>query len=180
MPEAARATSAPYLIESLADPRHDEATPFIASCWKQSYWRGSPWGQWLPWQEFKNGHGPVIERLLSRSKASIARVNDINEDDREYMGFVVWQEKPAAVHFVYVKPDFRRLGIGQALLHSTSLPTDLAGVRITHATYDWRTQRAKYDNGSHALLRPERPGLDRFYPGAVSDPYLWVQMEEQP
>jgi GNAT superfamily N-acetyltransferase len=179
MPEAAdAAVFAPFIIESLADPRHAEATPFVASCWKQSYWRGSPWGQWLTWQVFKNGHGRVVEELLSRSQVNIALVNDGLEDDREYMGFVVWE--PMALHFVYVKPDFRRMGIGQALVHSTSLPQDLADVRITHATYDWRTQLAKFDNTSRAQVRAGRSGLDRFYPKAVTDPYLWVLKEEKP
>jgi GNAT superfamily N-acetyltransferase len=128
---------------------------FIASTWKQSYWRESPWASRLRWRTFEPQHGQVVQRLLARSSALVACDP---ERPADIVGYLVFElPAPAALHFAYVKPAFRRAGVLRALLAASALPADLAGVRVTHATWAW-------------FSRTGKPGLEERYPAAVNNP----------
>lgn len=145
---------------------------FIASTWKQSFWRDSPWGSRLRWPVFSRGHGPIVQQLIVTSAALVACDTDREEEIFGYLVFdLVNPTAPAAVHFAYTKAAFRRAGIFRALLAASGLPADLAGVAITHATRAWLSVPASTDRETGAVLREARHGLDAYYPLAVNDPY---------
>lgn len=78
----------------------------------------------------------VIERLLKRSRTLVAT---IEEDPSVILGWCCYEPAsdelgiviPAVIHYVYVKPNFRRSGVASKLLDQVTL----AGSMYTHETY---------------------------------------------
>lgn len=130
---------------------------FIASTWKQNFWRESHWGRRIRWAVFAPSHAVIIQRLLERSLVLVACDP---EREEEILGYLVFELVPiaGAVHFAYVKPAFRHAGVLRSLLADSGLPPDLADVQITHATWSW-------------LSSPGKPGIEEKFPKAVHDPY---------
>lgn len=149
---------------------------FIASTWKQSYWRESAWGSRIRWAIFNPNHARIVAQLLERSRVVVACDT---EREGEIFGYLVCE--PDALHFAYTKAAFRRLGVFRSLLGYSGLPANLAGVAITHATRAWLAKPAVVDEMTGAVIRAARRGLEDFYPLAVNNPYraLLPQLERQ-
>lgn len=157
MPVAA-ATSAPPID---VRPLREDDVAFVASTWKQSFWRESTWGSRVRWPPFNIGHGRIITELLLRSRVLIANVPG---NPGQIMGFLVYELGPKAiVHYAYTKPPYRHAGVLRTLLLVSGLPDDLSGVLVSHATKAWFSNR-----------KDGRRGIEEKYPLAVHDPYAWL------
>lgn len=106
--------------------------PFIAAAWFKSFQKHAPE---VGFDVYKAGQGALIDRLLERSAVVTAAV-ELGPDLEELVGFVAW-EGPA-IHYVYVKQAFRRLGIGARLLKLPESP-----LWHTHETHTWRKLSGK-------------------------------------
>jgi hypothetical protein len=154
-------------------PAVPDDAAFVCATWKQSWWRESQWANRVTWAVFEPGHAKVIARLLKDSDVLIA-CDPITET--EIAGYIVFNSR--AVHFAYVKPAFRMAGVLRALLKSTNLPADLAGIFITHGTRAWFSAPPLKDKKTNKTLKPGRLGIEEKFPFAIHNPYL--AFEEHP
>lgn len=113
------------------DSPNEDELKFILDSWSSSY-RKSVYAGTVPnnlWQEVIRAS---ITQLVGRSNCNtiVARVGD------RVMGYAV--AEPGILHWLYVKKDFRRLGIGRCLLNAITLPWPAEVKkfpRYTHNTY---------------------------------------------
>lgn len=105
-----------------------EAHPLVFATLLKSYFHGSPWSKHVPRDVFFARHHAVVERLLASSSLRVAHLED---DPAVILGYAL--VAPPTLHYVYVKPSFRRFGIARALLD------DLARFRdYSHYTFALR------------------------------------------
>ena len=114
----------PFVVRDITE--HDAA--FVTSSWKQSYRHGAPHVKWVPAYQYFQYINDAVDGLLSRSSCKLA-VHESHHDS--IIGWVCFNKK--AIHYVYVKQDYRQMGIGSALLKSTGL-MGKPSVPITHWT----------------------------------------------
>ena len=92
---------------------------FVLSSWAHSF-KGSQWAGVIPNNEWHASMKNIIDQLASRGMQVIMAVAD---DDRDQiMGYVAFEKSLAGipvVHYVFVKDDFRKEGLGKALLGVT-------------------------------------------------------------
>lgn len=164
MPEAVASR-----LQFVVRPADPDDVQFVVGTWIEGYRHGSPWAHRLTDAVFFQHHQPVIASILERAFVIVACDA---ADPRVIYGDVVYEpitpEGPA-LHWVYVKKAFRRLGVARALLASTGLPFDLAGVNVTHPTYVWFATRRLRDG---SVTTPGRAGLEEMFPRAIHNPYL--------
>jgi GNAT superfamily N-acetyltransferase len=86
---------------------------FVMSTWKRS-WRSSPWAGCVRNDEYYASIGSTIEGLVARGAKILVAVSG----DR-LMGWVCYEvlsDGTCAIHYLYVKDPFIRLGIGDQLV----------------------------------------------------------------
>lgn len=110
--------------------------PLIFATWLRSYRHGSQFPRHIEERSYFAAHHSIIETLLDRSIVSIA--HPINDPDVILGWSVVEVVAPLSVvvHFVYVKPAFRRAGIARQLL--TPYVATAERVQYSHDTFPAR------------------------------------------
>lgn len=128
-------------------PAHEA---FIFSSWLNTMSSRCSWADRLG-RRFYQLHHPIVERLLKRSIVLVATLKD---DPNTAFGYIVAEElaKPPAVHFLFVKPHFQKMGIGSTLVRA--LNWDLNKAFYTHSVGDMNWILSKF------------PGL-KYYPHLV-------------
>jgi len=131
----------------------DEDKNFIISSWLKTYRTEGKFTRRIrPYVYFKE-HEERIKRALWQAKARIAC---LEAEPEVIMGYAVWTPQAAheVVHFVFVRPEFRNLGVARKLLSEVNLET----CEFTHWVY-------KLDNVIDELLTQ--------YPKMNYNPYLF-------
>lgn len=104
-------------------PAHREDRPFIFSSWLKSYRDSLP----LVWNgTYYAGQHSLIESLLDDDQTEIVVAGPVG-DDLTIFGWAV-RSKPStlrALHYVYVKEAFRRMGIGAFLAGEFQVATHM-------------------------------------------------------
>lgn len=109
-----------------------DARSLIFATWLKSYQNSSLFAKGIPREVFFAAHHKVIERILERAEVRLAVLPD---DPSVVFGWSVTE--PGLVHYVYVKPDFRKYGIAKSLLaHVAGEPWS-----YSHSTYILRELR---------------------------------------
>lgn len=128
---------------------------FILATWKRSY-QDSPVMRWT--QETEAGRSAYFAHmnrtcatLLDRSKALVA-ANPV--DSEHCFGWIVWQ--PDALHYCYVKRNYRRHHIAKRLLEAAGFGIDGPIVRPIVATHYTEAVR---DCGHRHFLIDFNPAL---------------------
>jgi GNAT superfamily N-acetyltransferase len=111
-------------------PGGPDDLPFVFATWLRSYKRSSSFARRVPNDVFYKFHHQAIERILVRTSAQL-RIAHAPDAPGVILGYAVTE--PGVVHFVYVKGDFRRFGIGSALLAHV----DVNACVFTHWTEGW-------------------------------------------
>jgi len=86
---------------------------FVMATWMRSY-RNSGYARSIPSDLYWIGQRKRIEKILGREDTQIWIATDENERAVIY-GYAVWGS--GVIHYLYVKQQFRRCGIGKALLY---------------------------------------------------------------
>lgn len=102
------------------------ARNLVFSTWLKSYHTSSLYSKNIPKDVFFAEHHGLIERILARDP--VVRLAVLPDDPEVVLGWSV--SEPDAVHYVYVKPPFRRYGVATALLAHVNRP-----FTFTHYTY---------------------------------------------
>jgi len=91
---------------------------FIMSSWKRS-WRESPWAGCIRNDEYYESIRSTIEGLVARGAEFLVAVPASGPDISRIMGWVCSEalsDGVCAIHYLYVKDPFLRLGIGEQLV----------------------------------------------------------------
>ena len=105
----------------------------IYSTWLRSFLYNSPITESIRSDIYFPNHQKVLDRILVSPETKI-KVLVLKEDDRVIVGYIVYQDPQ--VHFIYVKPAFRKEGVASELLEDMGLPRDLKDVQYSHMTWD--------------------------------------------
>lgn len=115
--------------------------PLIYATWLRSYRHGSLFPRHIPDPTFFEAHHNVAEELLKRSTTLVAHPPG---DPEVILGWACFEtlepvgDKPSglAVHYVYVKPAFRRAGVARRLLAQVArVEADGAPIWYSHEAF---------------------------------------------
>lgn len=85
--------------------------PFIYSTWLRGLYYGNDWFRKIDKTSFFDKYRIVVNNLLTRSTVRVACLED---DQDVIVAYVVYSGN--CLHWVYVKKDWRKLGIATALI----------------------------------------------------------------
>jgi len=105
-----------------------DAKSLIYATWLRSYQTSSLMTKLIPRDLFFAQHHLVIDRILARP-ATRVRLATMPDDPSVVFGWAV-TESDDTVHYVYVKPSFRKYGVARALISEIKSP-----FTYTHETY---------------------------------------------
>lgn len=101
--------------------------PFVFATWLHAYKKESYFAKRIKRDVFFKEHHRLIELLLGKSQILVA--HPIGEPD-VILGYLVYTS--GVVHFAFVKPEFRKLGIAKTMLNAAKFDTEL---QFTHWTF---------------------------------------------
>jgi len=104
---------------------------FIFSSFLKGNYYGNEWFKAIDKNTFMEKYKQVLEQLLIKSTTKVACLND---DINHIVGYSIFM--PGILHYVFVKPTFRRFGIGKSLI-----PVDI--IYCTHLTKIGKTLKPK-------------------------------------
>lgn len=123
--------------------------PFIFNSWLKSY-RNSHLGSKINSTIFNTEHHKIIEKLLKHSQTIIAHPSD---DSSQIMGYICasYIESNLVIHYIYIKHNFRSLGIGKMLLAAFHNNKDMP-ILYTHHTKPMDILQYKFNAIHHPYL----------------------------
>lgn len=115
-------------------PVSESDNPFIFSSWLRHYKNRSYFAKRIRNSIFYKWHHLIVERALT-DENRIALVAHPEGEPDVILGFVVGavMSDASVLHFVYVKPSFKRMGIAKHLLKKSKL---IDAEYFTHWTFD--------------------------------------------
>jgi ribosomal protein S18 acetylase RimI-like enzyme len=121
------------LIEDLVILRaiEEDELSFVYHSWLTSLRSGSPYHRSIPKTQYYDGQKRILYRVLDRSNTIVATPKD---HPNIIAGYIVWEPSdPAVIHYIYVKSDFRKMGLGALFVEVASAGNKITG---THRTTD--------------------------------------------
>lgn len=104
--------------------------PFIIESWLEYYKVFSQFGKSVPAKVYFKEHRKLIVKVMEFSKCFVACDK---KDTGLIIGFICSESMPSTgrdvLHFIFVRKDFRKLGIGKQLLDKV---TEHPNVEFTH------------------------------------------------
>jgi ribosomal protein S18 acetylase RimI-like enzyme len=125
-----QSVSAPVEIRDYKSEDRD----FVFSSWLRNYKHSSYFAKRIRNSVFFFWHQKIADAIVSRPSARILVACAPGESD-VILGYLVMEERPTeqVIHYVFVKPEFRKMGIGRKLwLKAEVKPT---GAYFTHWTF---------------------------------------------
>lgn len=134
------------LIRDKQPSDHD----FIFDAWLKNYQATSYFAKRITKQTFMACHSLLIENILARP-STIGKI--AGDADFTIYGFIVAEhiEQNPIVHYLYVRPEYRELGIAKSLIESIGLQTkhfevshwtpDLNPIQFKHRQFDYNPYR---------------------------------------
>lgn len=121
-------------------------TGFIFSTWLKSY-RNSEWAKSMSNDVFFSNHKEIVRKILANPNTTVTLICANDAPDQIY-GYVVAEivGASAIVHFLYVKYNFRKMGMmGELMEELGYLSTpDAQSNFITHLPRNYTTLKDKY------------------------------------
>lgn len=91
--------------------------PFIYATWLNHQYEGASWFRCIPRSIFKKNYRRIIDDII-RNKASSIHICCLEDDYDVILGYAVTQRIHGghALHWIFVKEDWRRNGIAKKLI----------------------------------------------------------------
>jgi GNAT superfamily N-acetyltransferase len=147
----------------------EEDRALVMRSWLDSYWdlakrrryRDKATGEIDPGGEFQGArrsayyelYAPLVDQLMARCEVFVATMPDVRETDIVF-GWIATEVDPVAqlvaVHYVHVKPRFRKTGLGRWLVAQmpadvpviyTHEPTPVVGRRLVPPSWSFDSMR---------------------------------------
>lgn len=112
-------------------------TGFIYSTWLKGLYYGNDWFREIDQERFFDTYHRVIEALLFKPEVTI-KIACLKEDLDTIVGYTITEKSKegTTLHWAFVKPVWRKLGIAKGLL-----PSDIT--KVTHLTEIGRNIKPK-------------------------------------
>lgn len=102
----------------ITSPTADEFA-FVFDSWANSF-RKSPWAGCIPNNLYDQVSRATMTNILDRGARVLVAVTPIDgHEGRRVMGYSVFEPERRTLHWVFVKRDFRGVGVGRTLLAAT-------------------------------------------------------------
>lgn len=142
-------------------------TNFITNSWLESFRQGGYMNATVPNRVYFNQHHRILEKIVPRSRILVACNST---DTRQVFGWICAElmDRHLVIHYIYIKDDFRQMGIASRLVRLLLDTQDVVKnvILTTHQT--WKSKvliqgRREWD------LKPmaERHGITALY-----NPYM--------
>lgn len=95
-----------------------EEYPLVFDAWANGF-KKSPYAGCIPNRMYDDVSRAVIAEILDRGALVIVAAQPLPDGRRRVMGFSVSEPGKRVLHWLYVKRDYRGVGIGAALLQET-------------------------------------------------------------
>lgn len=143
-----------------ADLTQPKERAFIESSWRRSYdYRPCPGGV----AEYIATQGAVIDQALLTSDVLVACST---EREQQIFGWVCFR-RPATLHYVFVKPYYRRMHIGVALLEGALRSPAYPVPNTLYTSHDWENAPHKRDGIRTMVAAARRAGVQAIYNPAL-------------
>lgn len=126
-------------------PNADEF-PFIFDSWARSF-RDSPYAGCIRNCDYDHVSRAGMAEIIDRAVVTVA-VQDTPDGQRRIAGYAVYEPDRKVLHYIYVKRDFRGMGVGRSLRRLVCQDVDLKSWRYTYRT-----------NASERFLRVKGAGM---------------------
>ena len=126
--------------------------PFIYSTWMRAYYYGNDFSAVGTKEFFFDNHRKLLDRVMNEPKTKV-RISCLCDDPDVILGYSV-VENEQALHFVFVKVVWRKMGLAKKLIPNTVL-------RVTHLTEQGKRLKPKNWKYEPLLLLEKRQDGDR-------------------
>lgn len=117
-------------------PTGDELA-FVFDSWSRSF-RKSPYAGCVPNSMWESVSRASMNEIVDRGAQVRVATVDLPDGTRRVMGYIVAEPQYKVIHWIYVKKDYRRKGIGWNLIRAVAagegLRERLAGWSYSHRT----------------------------------------------
>ena len=96
-------------------PFKEEDHNFILATWLPGLYHGGAWYSEVPKDIFMKKYHNYLEQLLKHPNTDI-KISCLNSDNEIIIGYAVLAKLPQALHWIYVKNDFRKIGVANKLI----------------------------------------------------------------
>jgi GNAT superfamily N-acetyltransferase len=102
------------------DAPADDEWPLIYDSWARSF-KKSPWAGCITNDLYDQVSRRTMQEIISRgAKVTVACV-DLPDGGRRVLGYSVSEPRQHVLHWLFVKRDYRGMGVGKALLEDVTL-----------------------------------------------------------
>jgi GNAT superfamily N-acetyltransferase len=119
---------------------------FVLASWLRNYKSNSSFAMRIKKAIYYAFHEPIAKHIL-RKPTTRTLVAYATESEEVTIGFLVYEILPRdhhVIHFCYVKPAFRRMGIASRLFQESGL--NLTQCEYSHRTYDFDDMKKENEN----------------------------------
>ena len=115
-------------------PAQENDKPFIYSSWLRHYKNRSYFAKRIRTSIYYKWHHLVVEKILDRPTTKVLIAHPPGEPE-VILGFMVLEDQGdgSVIHFCYIKPQFKRMGIARKLFKDFDLKEPIF---FTHWTFD--------------------------------------------
>lgn len=131
-------------------PATDNDVPFILNSWLKSYRDNGPIAQNVPNTIYYAGHHKILQKIIRRSQVLVACDE---KDESQIFGYASAERIDGhfVLHFVYIKQQFRKMGIGTSLLNMFEHDPSTVSI-FTHHTRMAERMHMKYNMVYHPYV----------------------------
>lgn len=98
-------------------PRADEF-PLVFDAWARSF-KKSPWAGCVPNHLWDQVSRECAHQIVNRGARVLVAVTELPDGTRRVMGYSVSEPGKKVLHWLFVKKDYRGMGVGKTLLAET-------------------------------------------------------------
>ncbi len=102
---------------------------FVYKSWLQSF---KAYADGVPYSEYRDTYQAYLDRIIQRDRCGVMLAVHPQHTDQIF-GFICYELERPIVHYMYVKGDYRRTGVGSDLLEEV-LVTDTGSFDYTFNT----------------------------------------------
>jgi GNAT superfamily N-acetyltransferase len=128
--------------------KFDDAAPdeysFVFDSWARSFQK-SPWAGCIPNHLYPQVSRAVSSEIVDRGARVLVAFVELPEGGRRIMGYSVSEPDKRVLHWLFVKKDYRSMGIGRALLAETCPDGEWEYTFRTRASSKFLGERFKHE-----------------------------------